>query len=260
MDEQKEGSGLRSFAFLCLCTLLVFLGFQAFGAHHPLIGLMLWAAGPITWAIAESNIKKQVAKRVWQEENQPYTPPPAVERAPEPEQENSLEAAMEALRGFFSAGDFRLGFSAIKDGESLEEWCERTASAFPAAESAIGKPEIRELLISAVKLRRPKPGEPVALWFDCTIERMREVANNLSTNLFGPESGRQKGESNLQWLSRVGPLFLNVKDGESKDDVIEALAGIADKAPPKKAESFMAWFERVRLLIDEHNAQTDEAT
>ena len=165
---------------------------------------------------------------------------------------------MEALRGFFSAEDFRLGFSAIKDGESLTEWYERTAEAFPAA-SAISKQEIGDLLVSAVQFRKPRAGEPVAVWFDETTERMREVSKSVATDLFGPKSGRLTDESNLQWLRRVGPLFLNVKDGESKDDVIDALLGIADQAPPNKGESVMAWFQRVRPLIDEYNARQDEA-
>lgn len=260
-DEQRSGGSLRAFAFLCLCALLVFLGFQAFKADLALVGLALWAAGPIVWAIVESNIKKQVAERVWQEDNQPYTPPPQAAATPEraeAQSEHDGAAGMEALRGFFSAGDFRLGFSAIKDGESLTEWCERTAEAFTAA-STISKHEIRALLVSAVKFRKPRAGEPVAVWFDETIERMREVSRRVSTDLHGPESGRQSDESNLQWLRRVVPLFLNVNDGESKDDLIDALAGIADQAPPDKGESVMAWFQRVRPLIDEYNARQDEA-
>lgn len=261
MEAQNEGSGLRAFAFLCVCGLLVFLGFQAFKADHALLGLALFAAGPILWAVVESNIKKQAAERVWQEENQPYIPPQQAVAAPEraeAQDEDDGAAGMEALRGFFSAGDFRLGFSAIKDGESLTEWCERTADAFPAA-STISKQEIRDLLVSAVQFRKPRAGEPVAVWFDETTERMREVSRSVATDLHGPESGRRPDESNLQWLRRVGPLFLNVKDGESKDDVIDALVGIADQAPPNKGESVMAWFQRVRPLIDEYNARQDEA-
>ncbi|MBD5803157.1 hypothetical protein AZOA_25930 [Azoarcus sp. Aa7] len=260
-DEQKSGGGLRALGFLGLCAVLLVLGFKAFTSEMPLVGLALWAAGPIAWAVVESSIKKQVAKRVWQEENQPYIPPQQAFSAPEraeAQDEDDGAAGMEALRGFFSAGDFRLGFSAIKDGESLTEWCERTAEAFPAA-STISKQEIRDLLISAVQFRKPRAGEPVAVWFDETMERMREVSRSVSTDLFGPESGRRPDESNLQWLRRVGPLFLNVKDGESKDDVIDALAGIADQAPPNKGESVMVWFQRVRPLIDEYNARQDEA-
>jgi len=259
MEAQNEGSGLRAFAFLCVCGLLVFLGFQAFKADHALIGLALIAAGPIIWAVVESNVKKQAAERVWQEENQPNIPPPqaaALEPA-EAQDEDDGAAGMEALRGGFSAGDFRLGFSAIMDGESLTEWCERTAETFPAA-STISKQEIRDLLISAVQFSKPRAGEPVAVWFDETTERMREVSRSVPTDLHGPESGRRPDESNLQWLRRVGPLFLNVKDGESKDDVIDALVGIAEQAPPNMGESVMAWFQRVRPLIDEYNTRQDE--
>lgn len=258
-DEQNSGGGLRAFGFLCLCALLVFLGFQAFKADIPLVGIALWAAGPIVWAIVESNIKKQVAERVWEEDNQPYVPPPQA-AAPERVETRDEDAAagMEALRDFFSAGAFRLGFSAIKDGESLTEWCERTAEVFPDV-SGIGKQEIRELLVSAVKFRKPRAGEPVAVWFDETIERMREVSRSVLTDLHGPESGRQPDETNLQWLRRVAPLFLSVNDGESNDDLIDALVGIADQAPSEKGESVMAWFQRVRPLIDEYNARQDEA-
>ena len=263
MEAQNEGSGLRSFAFLCVCAILVFLGFHAFKADHAILGLMLWAAGPIIWGVAESRIKKQAAERVWQEENQSYIPQqqaaalPASNRAEEM-QDDGGDSGMESLRGFFSAGDYRLAFSAIKDGESLTEWCERTAAAFPA-ESEISKQEIYDLLISAVQFRKPKAGEPVAIWFDYTVERIRKVTKNVAMDLSSSESGKQKGESNAQWLYRVGPLFLNVKDGESKDDVIEVLVGIADKAPPTKGESVMAWFGRVRPLVDEHNANLEEA-
>lgn len=258
-DEQNSGGGFRAFGFLCLCALLLFLGFQAFKAELPLVGFALWAAGPIIWAIVESSIKKQVAERVREEDNQPYVPPPLAAASERVEtRDEDAAAGMEALRDFFSAGDFRLGFSAIKDGESLTEWCERTAEAFPEV-SGIGKQEIRELLVSAVKFRKPRAGEPVAVWFDETIERMREVSRSVSTDLHGPESGRQPDESNLRWLRRVAPLFLNVKDGESKDDVIDALVGIADQAPPNNGESVMAWFQRVRPLIDEYNARQDEA-
>lgn len=259
-DEQRSGGGLRAFAFLCLCAMLVFLGFQAFKADLALVGLALWAAGPIVWAIVESNIKRQIAERVWQEDNQPYIPPPraaAPERA-EAQGEDDSAAGMEALRGIFSAGDFRLGFSAIKDGESLTEWCERTAEALPAA-SMISKQEICDLLVSAVQFRKPRAGEPVAVWFDETTERMREVSRSVSTDLFGPESGQRPDESNLQWLRRVVPLFLSVKDGESMDDLIDALVRIADQAPSNKGENVMAWFQRVRPLIDEYNARQDEA-
>lgn len=261
MEAQNEGSGLRSFAFLCVCAILVFLGFQAFKADHAILGLMLWAAGPIIWGVAESSIKKQAAERVWQEENQPYIPQQQALDAPErsaTEEADESDSGMESLRGFFAAGDYRLAFSAIKDGESLTEWCERTAAAFPA-ESEISKQEIYDLLISAVQFRKPKAGEPVAVWFDYTVERMREVTKNVAMDLSSAESGRQKGESNAQWLYRVGPLFLNVKDGESKDDVIEVLVGIADKAPPNKGESVMAWLGRIRPLVDEHNANLEEA-
>lgn len=261
MEAQNEGSGLRSFAFLCVCAILVFLGFQAFKADHAILGLMLWAAGPIIWGVAESSIKKQAAERVWQEENQPYIPQQQALDAPErsaTEETDDGESGIESLRAYFAAGDYRLAFSAIKDGESLTEWCERTAAAFPA-ESEISKQEIYDLLISTVQFRKPKAGEPVAVWFDYTMERMREVTKNVAMDLSSSESGRQKGESNAQWLYRVGPLFLNVKDGESKDDVIEVLVGIADKAPPNKGESVMAWFGRVRPLVDEHNANLEEA-
>jgi hypothetical protein len=258
MEAQNEGSGLRSFAFLCVCALLVFLGFQAFKADHAILGLMLWAVGPIIWGVVESNIKKQAAERVWQEENQPYIPEQQAPERSATEEADDSESGMEFLRGFFSAGVYRLAFSAIKDGESLTEWCERTAAAFPA-ESPISKQEIYDLLISTVQFRKPKAGEPVAVWFDYAQERLQEISKNMSIDLFGPESGWRKGESNAQWLCRVGPLFLNVKDGESKDDVIEVLVGIADKVPPNKAESVMAWFERVRPLVDEHNANLEEA-
>lgn len=260
-DEQNSGSGLRAFGFLCLCALLVFLGFQAFKAEHPLVGFALWAAGPVVWALVESSIKKQVAQRVWEEESQPYAPPQAT--APEteisaPSSEADVAAGMEVLRGFLSAGDFRLGFSAIKEDESLTEWCERTAEAFPNF-SLIGKQELVGLLLTAVKFRKPKAGEPVAVWFDEMTERTREVSRNLSTDLRGPESGRRPDETNLQWLRRVEPLFLRVDDGQSHDDLIDALAGIADQAPPNKGESVMAWFQRVRPLIDEYNARQEEA-
>lgn len=263
MEAQNEGSGLRSFAFLCVSMILVFLGFQAFKADHAILGLMLFAAGPIIWGVAESSIKKQAAERVWQEENQPYIPQQQAAALPESDraedtQDDGGDSGMESLRAYFSAGDYRLAFSAIEDGESLTEWCERTAAAFPA-ESEISKQEIYELLISTVQFRKPKAGEPVAVWFDYTLERMREVTKNAAMDLSSSESGRQKGESNAQWLYRVGPLFLNVKDGESKDDVIEVLVGIADKAPPNKGESVMAWFGRVRPLVDEHNANLEEA-
>ena len=265
MDEQNEGGGLRTIAFLALCALLVFLGFQAFGASHGFLGLALRAAGPIIWAIVESNIKKQVAERIWQEVNQPYEPPqaPAIAAIPpsaetEAEYQDDGQSGIEALRGYFSAGDYRLAFSAIKDGESLTEWCERTAAAFPA-ESTISKQEIYDLLISTVQFRKPKAGEPVAVWFDYTIERIREITANVTIDLFGEESGRQKGETNAQWLNRAGPMFLNVKDGESKDDAIELLIEIADKTPPKKGESAMAWIDRVRPQIDERNAMNKEA-
>ncbi len=265
MEAQNEGSGLRSFAFLCVCALLVFLGVQAFKADHAILGLMLFAAGPVIWAIVESNIKKQAAERVWQEENQPYEPPqataiPAISPSAETEAEDQDDgqSGIEALRGYFSAGDYRLAFSAIKDGESLTEWCERTAAAFPA-ESTISKQEIYDLLISTVQFRKPKAGEPVAVWFDYTIERIREITANVSIDLFGEESGKQKGESNAKWLNRVGPMFLNVKDGESKDDAIELLIEIADKTPPNKGESAMAWIDRVRPQIDERNAENEAA-
>lgn len=261
MEAQNEGSGLRAFAFLCVCALLIFLGFQSFKADHALLGLALFATGPIIWAVVESNIKKQAAERVWQEENQPYLPQqqsPAALAHEEPEPAEDGASGMESLRGYFSAGAYRLAFSAIKDGESLKEWCDRTAEAFPA-ESEIGRQEIYNLLISAVQFRKPKPGEPVAVWFDYTVERMREITKNVAIDLSGSESGRQKCETNAQWLHRVGPLFLNVKDGESKDDVIDVLVGIADKAPPNKGESVIAWFGRVRPLVDEHNASIEEA-
>ncbi len=241
--------------------MLLVLGFKAFTSDLPLVGLALWAAGPIAWAIVESNIKKQVAERVWQEENQPNIPPQQAfgTSAGDAAQDNDEgDAGMDALRGHFSAGNFRLGFSAIKDGESLTEWCERTAEAFPVG-SGLSKQEIRDLLVSAVQFRKPRAGEPVAVWYEETIERMRDVSRSLSTDLRGPESGRQQGETNAEWLRRVGPLVLNVKDDESRDDVIEALAGIAGQAPPNKGESIMAWFERVRPLIDEYNARQDKA-
>lgn len=259
-DEQRAGGGLRAFAFLCLCALLVFLGFQAFKAELPLVGFALWAAGPIVWVIVESSIKKQVAERVWEEDNQPYVPPPqaAAPESSDPPREVDVAAGMEVLRGFLSSGDFRLGFSAIKEGESLTEWCERTAEAFPDF-SLIGKQELRGLLLTAVKFRKPKAGEPVAVWFDEMMERAREVSRSVSTDLRGPESGRRPDESNLQWLRRVAPLFLSVNDGESNDDLIDALVGIADQAPPEKGENVMAWFQRVRPLIDEYNARQDEA-
>ncbi len=259
-DEQRSGGGLRAFGFLCLCALLVFLGFQAFKAELPLVGIALWAAGPIVWVIVESSIKKQVAERVWLEDNHPNIPQqsaPASE-SPEPPREVDVAAGMEVLRGFLSAGDFRLGFSAIKEGESLTEWCERTAEAFPDF-SLIGKQELSGLLLTAIKFRKPKAGEPVAVWFDEMIERAREVSRNISTDLRGQESGRRPDETNFQWLRRVAPLFLSVNDGESKDDLIDALVGIAEQAPPEKGESVMAWFQRVRPLIDEYNARQDEA-
>ncbi|WP_374264236.1 hypothetical protein [Zoogloea sp.] len=261
LDEQTSGGGLRAVGFFGLCAVLLVLGFKAFKAEMPLVGFALWAAGPIAWAIVESSIKRQIAKRVWQEENQPYIQPQQAFDTPAPteaQDEDNGSAGMEALRGSFSAGDFRLGFSAIKDDESLMEWCERTAEAFPTGLD-FSKKEIYDLLLSAVQFRKPRAGEPVAVWFEETIKRMREVSRSVSTNLFGPESGRRPDESNLQWLSRVGPLFLNVKDGESMDDVIDALAGIADQAPPNKGEGVMAWFERVRPLIIEYNARQDEA-
>lgn len=261
MEAQNEGSGLRAFAFLCVCGLLVFLGFQAFKADHVLIGLALFAAGPIIWAVVESNVKKQAAERVWQEDNQPYVPPlqaaAALDSGKQPS-EADVAAGMEVLRGFLSVGDFRLGFSAIKEGESLAEWCERTAEAFPDF-SLIGKQELSGLLLTAVKFRKPKAGEPVAVWFDEMIERAQEVSRNISTDLRGAESGRRPDETNFQWLCRVVPLFLNVEDGESHDDLIDALVGIADQAPPNKSESVMVWFQRVRPLIDEYNARQDEA-
>ena len=54
-------------------------------------------------------------------------------------------------------------------------------------------------------------------------------------------------------------MFLNVKDGESKDDAIELLIEIADKTPPNKGESAMAWIDRVRPQIDERNAENEAA-
>lgn len=265
MDEQKEGSGLRTVGFLALCALLVFFGFQAFGANHVFLGLALWATGPIVWAIVESNIKKQVAERIWQEENQPYESPqvPSIPVIPpsaetEVEDQDDWQLGIEELRGYFSAGDYRLAFSAIKGGESLTEWCERTAAAFPA-ESTISKQEIYDLLIGTVQFRKPKAGEPVAVWFDYTIERLREITANVSIDLFGEESGRQKGETNAKWLNRVGPMFLDVKEGESKDDAIELLIKIADKTPSNNGESAMAWIDRVRPQIDEQNAKNEAA-
>lgn len=259
-DEQKAGAGLRALGFLALCAILFFLGFQAFSAEMPLVGLALWAAGPIVWAVVESSIRKQVAERVWQEDNAPYSPTQPDFVAPtqvEAKDESDGTAGMEALRPFFSAGDFRLGFSAIKDDESLTQWCERTAEAFPA-DPGISQQEVLDLLLLAAQFRKPQSGEPVAVWFDETIERMRGVAKNISIDLHGPGSGRLPNESNLDWLRRVGPLFLNVQRGESKDDVIAALATIANQAPPNDGESVMAWWKRVTPLIEAYNARQDE--
>jgi|LNFM01.2.fsa_nt_gb hypothetical protein len=260
MEAQNEGSGLRAFAFLGVCGLLVFLGFRALNADHALLGLALFVAGPILWVIVESNIKKQAAERVWQEENLAAIPPQQTVAAPERAgTQDDGSGGIDSLSSIFSAGDFRLGYSAIRDGESLTEWCERTAEAFPAI-STVSKQEVRELLVAAVKHRKPRAGEPVAVWYEETTARIREVSRLASTDLHGPESGRQPDESNLEWLRRVAPLFLNVNDGESKDDVIDALVGIADQAPPNKGESVMAWCQRVRPLIDEYNARQDEPT
>lgn len=52
--------------------------------------------------------------------------------------------------------------------------------------------------------------------------------------------GRRPCDSSGVQPYSVGPMFLNIKDGESKDDVIDTLVGITDKAPPNKREGVMA--------------------
>ncbi len=253
MDEQKEGGVLRSLFFLGLCVVLVFLGFRAIMADHALFGLALWAVGPIVWGVSESMRNKAIAEKVVSEEFPDESPQPFTPALDQP-QENPIVSGLEALRECFLTADFQAPASSIKDAESLSDWCRRTADAFPAG-AGIGTDDVYSLLISAVQFNKPRPKMPVADWFDATQKRVNEVMANMATiDLGGPSSGRQKGETNAAWLSRVGPLFLNVRDGESKDDAIETLVEIAAKAPPQDGESMRAWIERVRPHIDEHNA------
>lgn len=258
MDEQHEGGVLRSFLFIGLCAILAFLGFKAIMAEHAFFGLAILVTGPVVWGVSESIRNKSIAEKVVAEvftpegaaHSKPFAPPP-----PKPSTEKSLDHGLEDLRECFLTGDFQAHSSAIKDDESLSDWCHRTAVSFPAT-TGISTDEVYRLLISAVQFNKPRPRIPVADWFDATQKRIKEItANIIAIDLSSPESGRQKGETNTAWLSRVGPLFLTVRDGESKDDAIETLVEIAAKAPPLDDESVKSWFERVKPYIEEHNSR-----
>lgn len=260
MDERNEGSGLRSVVFLALCALTVFLGYRVLAAEHGFLGLIVMAIGPIIWGVFESQRNKDVAARII-EEDFPSThapaPSPAPIQTPKLDTEDDNSAGLEALKGYFCAGDFESLASAIQEGEELTDWCKRTATAFPP-ESELGYQEIYDLLISCIQFSKPRPKIPVADWFQATLERIDEIKKAAATvDLFGPSSGKQKGETNARWLNRVGPFFLNVKEGQSKDDAIETLIDIAAKEPPREGESVMLWVDRVKHYIDEHNATED---
>lgn len=257
MDERNEGSGLRALAFLGLCALTVYLGFQVLSAEHGFLGLLVMAIGPIIWGLAESQRNKEIAARVI-EENFPSTPAPASIQTPKLEVKDDGNAGLEALKGYFCASNFEAPASAIQEGEELMDWCKRTATAFPP-ESELGYQEIYDLLISCIQFSKPRPKVPVADWFHATLQRMNEIKEVAATvDLFGSSSGKQKGETNARWLNRVGPLFLNVKEGQSKDDVIETLVEIAANEPPREGESVMLWVDRVKPYIDKHNVTADK--
>ncbi len=252
LDEQASGGALRGFFFLGLCGLLAVIAVRAILADYLFLGLGLLAAGPIAWAIGESMRRKAIADRVMGEDSAPALIHTSSNVAPL--HQHAQDAPFEALRECFQSGDFQSIASSIQENESLTDWCHRTASAFPS-DVGIATEDVYRLLISAVQNNKPRPRVPVADWFDATQKRIQEIAVNAATlDLSSPASGRQAGETNSAWLSRVGPLFLNVRDGESKDDAIETLVEIASKTPPQDGESLRAWFERVKIHIDEHNA------
>lgn len=260
-DEREEGRVPRTLFFLVVCAVLAFFGFRALANGDLGMALVWWGIGPITWFIIERAIRTGSEITQWQAERSAELVPLSGNGGQAEAPETDDAAQLEFLSGFFSQGGYRLGFSAIREGESLDAWCARTADTFPYDALPVGaglsRQDVLDLIVAGAEFRPPRPGEPVAVWFEEAGKDMHRVSALLAADPAGRASARQPNESHQAWVSRVGGALLLASDAANTAELITVLAGIADQVPPREGETFKGWFERVRPQIDAHNAQLD---
>ncbi len=142
-------------------------------------------------------------------------------------------------------------YSAFLRDDTITSWATRVS---PGLAQLLNQSvlDTTNQLIQMAKYTKPLPGET----FNAFRQRSGEYFETLdrTIDLTGKDSAIRDGDSNQEWLARVAPLFLEIDDGESIDDILPALVRIAEQAPPEKMEPAMVWLDRVRPLIASKNA------
>lgn len=143
-----------------------------------------------------------------------------------------------------------LQHDAFRAGESVQTWAARVANELASITGA-DPASFRDTLLNLARYKKPKIGERVRDFNSRVLQWLGSLDRSLdvrsSASAIGPS------ERLSSWIERTAPLYLTIGEGECMDDVIPALARIAERTPPQPDESALAWVTRVEPFITAHN-------
>lgn len=147
-----------------------------------------------------------------------------------------------------SAGDAEV----FRSDDTILSWAERVASSL-SQKAGRNFEKTKADLVGMARITKPQVGEELRHYVNRTQGRLAAIDHTLDPA--SSASAIRDGESHAEWIGRVGPLCLEVEDGESLDDVFPKLVRITDLHPPTGDESALAWLQRVAPQIAVMNAQ-----
>lgn len=131
--------------------------------------------------------------------------------------------------------------------DTFEIWARRASIAL-SEEHGANPAEIRQLIDNLFPWCRPQIGEGFRHWHSRVQDWIARI--DVTMDPRSPVLAIQGDERHEDWLARVALTCIPMDDSECPQDLIDVIAPVANSDPPRRLESALDWFERLRVRIE----------